>query len=132
MMSAPNVRFRVDFNPACSLGPGKISLLQTIEDCGSLAQAARTLGMSYRRAWLLVDNLNTMFDKRVTTSATGGRRGGGMILTPFGKSVISMFRQLEKDLARQANPRLALLSKHVAIKDKEKTKLPRRAMSRRR
>ncbi|MDP9088148.1 MAG: LysR family transcriptional regulator [Pseudomonadota bacterium] len=126
------MRLRVDFNPACSLGPGKISLLQTIGDCGSLAQAARTLGMSYRRAWLLVDNLNTMFDKRVTTSATGGRRGGGMIITPFGESVISMFRQLEKDLARQAKPRLAMLSKHVAIKGTGKTSPPRRAMSRRR
>lgn len=131
-MSALNVRFRVDFNPACSLGPGKISLLQSIGDCGSLAQAARTLGMSYRRAWLLVANLNTMFDKRVTTSATGGRRGGGMILTPFGKSVIATFRQLEKELGRRANPRLALLSKHVSIKAKGKTNLPRRAMSRRR
>ena len=129
-MSALNVRFRVDFNPSCSLGPGKISLLQTIAHCGSLAEAARTLGMSYRRAWLLVANLNTMFDKKVTTSATGGRRGGGMILTPFGKSVIATFRQLEKDLARKANPRLASLSKHVAT-DKGKTTLPRRAMSRR-
>ncbi len=130
-MSALNVRFRVDFNRACSLGPGKISLLRTIGDCGSLAQAARILGMSYRRAWLLVANLNKMFDKRVTTSATGGRRGGGMILTPFGKSVIVTFQRLEKDLARRANPRLALLSKHVAIRDKGKTNLPRRAMSRR-
>ncbi len=129
-MPTLRVRFRVDFNPACSLGPGKISLLQAIGDCGSLSQAARTLGMSYRRAWLLIANLNRMFGKKVTTSATGGRKGGGMVLTPFGRSVISTFRQLEKDVARRAARRLALLSKNIATQDKAKMDPPRRALSR--
>ena len=129
-MSTLNVRFRVDFNPACSLGPGKISLLQTIGDCGSVSQAARTLGMSYRRAWLLIANLNTMFSKKVTTSATGGRKGGGMLLTPFGRTVISTFRQLEKDVARRAARQLTSLSKNIATQDSAKMRFSRRALSR--
>src|SRR5579863_8743203 len=65
-MSAPVVRFRIDFAAHSSVGPGKIRLLEAIRDAGSLSQGARNIGISYRRAWLLVDSLNQSFRKRVT------------------------------------------------------------------
>jgi len=66
------VRFRVDFTPSCSLGPGKVELLETIEQTGSLRQAAQTLGMSYRRAWLLLDALNRSFTEPAAIASVGG------------------------------------------------------------
>ena len=75
------VRLRVDLGPAQSIGPGKIALLERIEATGSLSQAARDLAMSYRRAWLLLDDLNHAFTEPVTTASIGGAGGGGARLT---------------------------------------------------
>jgi molybdate transport system regulatory protein len=86
------VRFRVDFTPACSLGPGKIDLLESVERTGSLRQAAQALGMSYRRAWLLLDGLNRSFNEPATTASVGGQGGGGVKLTPFGLEIIRCYR----------------------------------------
>ncbi len=88
----PMVRFRVDFTPACSLGPGKIDLLESIQRTGSLRQAAQALGMSYRRAWLLLDGLNRSFSEPASTASIGGQGGGGVTLTPFGLEVIRCYR----------------------------------------
>ena len=77
------VRLRIDFGPRSSIGPGKIGLLERIESTGSLSQAARELGMSYRRAWLLLDDLNHALTEPVTTASVGGAGGGGARLTPF-------------------------------------------------
>ena len=62
-MPTPVVRFRIDFANACYIGPGKIDLLEGIQKSGSLSQAARDLGMSYRRAWLLVEELNRLLER---------------------------------------------------------------------
>jgi molybdate transport system regulatory protein len=86
------VRFRVDFTPACSLGPGKIDLLESVERTGSLRQAAQALGMSYRRAWLLLDGLNRSFSEPATTASVGGQGGGGVTLTPFGLEIMRCYR----------------------------------------
>jgi molybdate transport system regulatory protein len=86
------VRFRVDFSEACSLGPGKIELLESIQKTGSLRQAAQALSMSYRRAWLLLDGLNHSFSEPVSTASVGGQGGGGVTLTPFGLEVIRCYR----------------------------------------
>jgi molybdate transport system regulatory protein len=86
------VRFRVDFTPACSLGPGKIDLLESIERTGSLRQAAQALEMSYRRAWLLLDGLNRSFIEPATTASVGGHGGGGVTLTPFGLEIVRCYR----------------------------------------
>jgi molybdate transport system regulatory protein len=90
------VRFRVDFTPACSLGPGKIDLLESIERTGSLRQAAQALGMSYRRAWLLLDGLNRSFSEPATTASVGGHGGGGVTLTPFGLEIVRCYRSAEQ------------------------------------
>ena len=97
--SSPQIRFRVDFDDRCSVGVGKIRLLETIERTGSLSQAARDMGMSYRRAWLLIDSMNGEFDTPVISATVGGSGGGGAKLTSFGKALIEAYRQLEIRLA---------------------------------
>jgi molybdate transport system regulatory protein len=96
------VRFRIDFTPTCSLGPGKIALLETIGRTGSLCRAARELGMSYRYAWRLLDDINHMFAQPATTASVGGAGGGGVELTPFGTDLIRRYRALARRIDRLA------------------------------
>jgi molybdate transport system regulatory protein len=105
-MASPVVRFRIDFAEHSSVGPGKISLLEAIRESGSLSQGARNLGMSYRRAWLLVESLRQSFREPVTVASKGGRDGGGMLVTEFGNALIKSFRLLERDFAALATRRL--------------------------
>jgi len=105
-MAAPIVRFRIDFTQSVSIGPGKIALLEAIRESGSLSQAARSLGMSYRRAWLLVDSLKQSFREPVTVASTGGKGGGGVLVTEFGQILINRYRELEREIAATAIRRL--------------------------
>jgi molybdate transport system regulatory protein len=105
-MAAPVVRFRIDFAEHSSVGPGKIRLLEAIRDCGSLSQGARNIGMSYRRAWLLVESLKQTFREPVTVASTGGKDGGGMLVTEFGEALIKNYRELERDFETLAARRL--------------------------
>jgi molybdate transport system regulatory protein len=89
------VRLRIDIGAGCSIGPGKIALLEQIERSGSLSQAARILKMSYRRAWLLLEDLNRTLGQPVTTASIGGAGGGGAQITPFGRQVVAAFREIE-------------------------------------
>jgi molybdate transport system regulatory protein len=98
--TSPAVRFRVDFDDRCSVGVGKIRLLEAVERTGSLSQAARDVGMSYRRAWLLIDSMNAEFDTPVISATVGGSGGGGAKLTSFGGELIAAYRKLETRLAR--------------------------------
>jgi molybdate transport system regulatory protein len=91
------LRLRIDFEPAGSLGPGKVALLEAIRRCGSISSAARDLDMSYRRAWLLIDDLNQTFRQPVVSAVVGGRKGGGTGVTAFGESVISHYREMEAE-----------------------------------
>jgi len=101
------VRLRIDFGPRSSIGPGKIALLEGIEASGSLSQAARELGMSYRRAWLLLDDLNHALNEPVATAIIGGAGGGGARLTPFGRELIAAYRDVERASHDAAAARLA-------------------------
>jgi molybdate transport system regulatory protein len=101
-MTQISVSFRVDFSPDCAVGPGKIALLEHISRSGSLAEAARNLKMSYRRAWLLLEDLNTSFQQPVARMSVGGRGGGGASLTPFGSDLVTAYRTLEKQIREQA------------------------------
>lgn len=100
------VRFRVDFTSGCSIGPGKIDLLEGIERTGSLRQAALALGMSYRRAWLLLDALNHSFSEPATTSSVGGHGGGGVTLTPFGLEIVRCYRAAARSIESVAKSEL--------------------------
>ncbi len=106
MEKKPNIRFRIDFSESSNIGPGKIGLLQEIKNSGSVSQAARSLGLSYRRAWLLLDSLNKSFDKPVTVNSVGGRGGGGAQVTPFGVALIERYRELESEISAIAEERL--------------------------
>jgi molybdate transport system regulatory protein len=77
------------------LGPGKVDLLESIGRTGSISAAGRELGMSYRRAWLLVDALNHMFPDTLVSAAPGGSRGGGAKLTDYGRGVAAAYRRVE-------------------------------------
>lgn len=95
-MDKPEVRTRIDFSPDCAIGPGKIELLEGIERTGSLSAAARDMGMSYRRAWLLVHDTNEAFAEPVAELAVGGREGGGARLTDFGRRLVADYRAFEE------------------------------------
>jgi molybdate transport system regulatory protein len=105
-MRSVRLTVRVDFGTAGSLGPGKIRLLETIGRLGSISRAGRALGMSYRRAWLLVDDLNRCFREPVVITKPGGARGGGAELTPFGLDVIGKYRSIETRAATAATRQL--------------------------
>ena len=96
-MEAPKLTLRVDLGGGRALGPGKIRLLEAIEKTGSISQAGRKLGMSYRRAWLLVDDMNNCFRDPVIEAQPGGAHGGGATLTPFGQKLVERYRAIEAD-----------------------------------
>src|SRR5882757_4883048 len=109
------VRFRVDFGSGCSIGIGKIELLEGIARSGSLSEAARQMRMSYRRAWLLLADLNASFDELVSRASTGGRGGGGASLTPFGERLIAGYRNMESSLQPLADTHFRDLGKRVKV-----------------
>lgn len=88
-------RVRILIGDGMVLGPGKVDLLEAIGRTGSISAAGRELGMSYRRAWLLVDALNHMFPDQLVTAAPGGSRGGGAKLTDYGRSIAAAYRRVE-------------------------------------
>lgn len=87
---------RIDFPPNERLGRGKIELMELIASTGSISAAGRAMDMSYRRAWLLVDALNHMFNQTVIESQRGGKQGGGAGLTPFGEELLARYRGMER------------------------------------
>lgn len=120
------IRLRIDLGES-SLGPGKIALLEHIHSSGSLSQAARELDMSYRRAWLLLDDLNHAFSEPVSTTSVGGAGGGGAKLTDFGRKLVETFRELEQASRELAGRRLGWLAELATTHPRG---LPRRSLSR--
>jgi molybdate transport system regulatory protein len=108
----PTIRLRIDLSPDSALGPGKIALLEHIEATGSLSQAARELGMSYRRAWLLLADINRMFTDPATTASVGGSGGGGAQLTDLGRAIVKAYREIEDAAEKAAGARIAWLASH--------------------
>jgi molybdate transport system regulatory protein len=96
LVALKRLSIRVDFAAGCSIGPGKIALLEAIVRDGSLSQAARSLEMSYRRAWVLIDELNRSLAEPAVSTAVGGTNGGGAAVTPFGLALIKAYRAFEK------------------------------------
>jgi molybdate transport system regulatory protein len=94
---------RVDLACGLRIGPGKIALLEAIHSTGSISAAARSLEMSYRRAWLLIEDLNNGLREPVITTESGGRRGGGARLTPVGERVIKLYREIESQASSSAS-----------------------------
>ena len=108
-MDGVRLTVRVDFGSDRALGPGKIRLLEAIRNTGSISQAGRSLDMSYRRAWLLVDDMNRCFREPVVTTQPGGVQGGGAALTPFGVELIEKYRSIESQAMAATKPQLHAL-----------------------
>ncbi|MGE3245162.1 MAG: winged helix-turn-helix domain-containing protein [Beijerinckiaceae bacterium] len=98
-MTGPRVTIRLDFAEGRQLGHGKIRLLELIGEHGSISSAARAMKMSYRRAWLLTDEVNSMFSEPVVETQLGGKGGGRAGLTEFGQQVVKLYRAIENDAA---------------------------------
>jgi molybdate transport system regulatory protein len=94
-MENPRLWIRLDLANGHHIGPGKIALLEAIRATGSITAAARHLGMSYRRAWLLVENINEALSEPAVTSLQGGSYGGGTVLTDVGQQVIQIYHSVE-------------------------------------
>lgn len=88
------VRISIVFESGARIGPGKARLLESIRDTGSISAAAREMGMSYKRAWVLLDSINQAFTEPVVSAAPGGPGGGGARLTPFGAEVLERYRRI--------------------------------------
>ena len=105
----PKPILKLDFK-GHRLGPGKIALLEAIIETGSISAAAKTMDMSYRRAWSLIDELNKMFAGPCDETAAGGAGGGGAQVTQFGKQVLAAYRKLEAQCAKAAQAEFKSLS----------------------
>ena len=92
----PQLSIRIDFDEEGRLGPGKVALLERIAQEGSISAAGRSMNMSYKRAWELVADINASFIEPLVAAQTGGKAGGGAVLTPRGEELIRHYRAIER------------------------------------
>ncbi len=107
-------KIRILIGAVVAIGPGKADLLAAIERTGSISAAARKMGMSYRRAWLLVEAMNSAFREPLVETLTGGDGGGGARVTKLGEEVLRRYRAMESRTARSVAPELKQLSRLIA------------------
>lgn len=111
----PALTLRVDLGRANvegmaeAIGPGKVRLLELIDETGSISAAGRAMGMSYRQAWLLIDSMNQAFAEPVTETLRGGAKGGGAAVTDFGRKLAALYREMERKATGAVADDLALL-----------------------
>lgn len=108
-----SLKLRIFVDQDIAIGPGKAELLEAIQQHGSIAAAARAMGMSYRRAWQLVETMNNCFVSPLVLSLKGGSGGGGAQVTPLGKEVLSAYRALEKKASASLRKDLGLWKKFL-------------------
>lgn len=112
-MTDNRLSIRIDLVNGNRIGPGKIALLEAIKASGSISGAARKLDMSYRRAWLLVEEINAALREPAVAAATGGKQGGGAALTPVGEEVIALYRAIEKAAHASASREFSAVDKLI-------------------
>lgn len=105
---------RIDFDGERHVGHGKIRLIEMVCEHGSISAAARAMNMSYRRAWLLLDELNRMFSEPVVETQLGGRGGGNARLTEFGKGLVELYRAIETETGRSFARKIEELEARLA------------------
>ncbi|MGQ3117468.1 MAG: winged helix-turn-helix domain-containing protein [Hydrogenophaga sp.] len=112
----PQVQFRLRIKrgDVIAIGPGKVSLLEAIARTGSISAAGRELNMSYRRAWLLVDEINRSLTGPAVSTAAGGAKGGGTSLTPVGEELVRRYRAIEAIALAAASAELQQLTRLIA------------------
>jgi molybdate transport system regulatory protein len=111
--SLPSLSIRIDLDAGRRIGPGKIALLENIHSSGSISAAGRAMEMSYKRAWDLVDEINSMCRQPAVERQTGGKSGGGAVLTPFGRALVARYRKIEKEAAGAARRELQALRSDI-------------------
>lgn len=109
----PRLSVRIDLDPNGRIGPGKVELLEHIATFGSISAGARQMGMSYKHAWDLIEELNQIFGKPVVSAQTGGKQGGGAQLTPAGLALVSRYRAVERAALSAAQQQLDALQREV-------------------
>jgi molybdate transport system regulatory protein len=109
----PQLSVRIDLDDEERIGPGKILLLENIREHGSISAAGRAMDMSYKRAWDLVDEINRICRHAAVASQTGGKHGGGAMLTPFGAALVARYRKIERDAARAVRKELLALKTDI-------------------
>jgi len=130
-VASPVIRFRIDFSATCAIAPAKIDLLEAIRKVGSLSRGARLIGMSYRRARMLIDSFKGAFREPVTRAVRGGPGGGGVVLTQFGEELVDCYRNLEREFGTLAARRLQTISALVALRVRPKDHAAGRVSARR-
>ena len=111
----PSLSVRIDLDREGRIGPGKIRLLENIESCGSISAAGRAMKMSYKRAWDLVDEINRICQRAAVERQTGGKNGGGAMLTPFGMSLVARYRKIERSAESAARKELQALRADIGV-----------------
>src|SRR5688572_1517627 len=112
-MAATRLSIRIDLVSGDRIGPGKIALLEAIRTTGAISGAARALGLSYRRAWLLVEEVNDALREPAVTAEIGGHRGGGAVLTSVGERVVDLYRSIESQARSAASGEFRAIAKLV-------------------
>lgn len=113
VMSDQFLKIRITNGVDVAMGPGKADLLEALDQCGSISAAAKHMGMSYRRAWELVDVMNKCFDQPLVLSAAGGQHGGGAQLTEFGRLVLQTYRDIVIKAQLSAQSELTMILSHL-------------------
>ncbi|MBS0233115.1 MAG: winged helix-turn-helix domain-containing protein [Proteobacteria bacterium] len=121
------IKIRIDFDGERYIGHGRIQLLELIGEHGSIAQAAKAMGMSYKRAWYLMDEFNSMFADPLIERQHGGRGGGAAKLTPFGADLVRQYRYMEEKVLTVFAKPLASIEKHLAAAAKPGQKAGKKA-----
>jgi molybdate transport system regulatory protein len=113
IMAGPHLSIRIDLSNGDRIGPGKVALLEAIQAKGSISGAARLLGMSYRRAWLLVEEINKTLAKPAVVAEMGGRSGGGASVTPAGEKIVDLYRAIERRTREVSSAEFRAIAKLV-------------------
>lgn len=114
------LRLRVYVKPDVMVGPGRADLLEGIRETGSIAAAGRRMGMSYKRAWNLIETMNSEFGTAVVSGAKGGAHGGGSSLTQLGEEVVTRYRRMEKATQEAIRADLAALTRKLTVMSDKK------------
>lgn len=112
----PRVVLRIDFDAERYIGHGRVELLEWIGKYGSIAQAAKAMGMSYKRAWYLADTINKTFAEPAIERKHGGKGGGSAKLTDLGRQIVRDYRDMEAKTLKICAKQLKSLENHLAPK----------------